>query len=106
MKQILILCMIAILGIGMTGCSNEDSKENTKTEVTEADDESGTISDELVVIRAGKSEVYLDEVLYYAYTTQATYETYYLMKGKEMNWNSEMKEGVTWQQGVKSTIFR
>lgn len=105
MKQILILCMIAVLGVGMTGCSNEDSKENTKTEVTEADDESGTISDELVVIRAGKSEVYLDEVLYYAYTTQATYETYYLMKGKEMNWNNEMKEGVTWQQGVKSTIL-
>lgn len=105
MKQILILCMIAVLGIGMTGCSNRNSKDNTKTEVTEADNERGIIVDEPVVIRAGKSEVRLDEVLYYAYTTQATYETYYLMKGKEMNWSSEMKEGVTWQQGVKSTIL-
>ena len=47
----------------------------------------------------------LDEVRYYAYTAQATYETYYLTKGKEIDWDSKMDGNVTWEQGVKSLVL-
>ena len=47
----------------------------------------------------------LDEVRYYAYTAQATYETYYLTKDKEIDWDSKMDGDVTWEQGVKSLVL-
>lgn len=105
MKRFWILCMVAILGMGIVGCNKQYSKENVSTIMSEEDNEAGESADEIAVISLGKNEVYLDEVLYYAYTTQATYETYYLAEGKEMNWNAEMKKGVTWQQGIKSIIL-
>lgn len=46
-------------------------------------------ADTILTITAGGSQVMLDEVRYYAYTAQATYETYYLTKGKEIDWDSK-----------------
>jgi hypothetical protein len=103
MKKFLIYCIIAVLAIGIAGCSMSDSKDDTsngeETTIVASD------IDETVVIKAGRAEVCLDEVLYYAYTAQATYEAYYLSKGKEIDWGSEMKDGVTWQQGIKSIVL-
>lgn len=104
MKKIGILCIVVVFVIQTAGCSMNYSKDN---EVTDNKEQTVGVSDadETIAINVGKNKVYLDEVLYYAYTTQATYETYYLSKGKEIDWKSNMKEGVTWQQGVKSIIL-
>lgn len=56
----------------------------------------------IVAIHVGNSEVLIDEARYYAYTAQGTYEVSYLAEGKEIDWNAEMNEGVTWQKAVKS----
>ncbi|MFQ9516352.1 MAG: hypothetical protein ACLRZ9_11095 [Eubacterium sp.] len=91
----IILCGILI--ISLMGCG---SKETRKKE------ETTTINPEkTVAIHAGDIKVFLDEAKYYVYTAQATYETYYITEGKEIDWNSEMKDGVTWQQGVKSMVL-
>lgn len=58
-----------------------------------------------VAITAGDSKVMDYEARYYAYTAQATYETYYLSINKEIDWNSKMDENVTWQYGVKCIVF-
>ena len=47
----------------------------------------------------------MDEVRYYAYKTQATYEVYYMSKNKELKWNKKLKIGVTLEEGVKSQIL-
>jgi hypothetical protein len=90
-----ILCVA--LMIGLMGCTS--AKKDSEIETT-------TLSPEkTVAIHAGKVEVYLDEAKYYAYTAQATYETYFITENKELDWNSEMKEDTTWQQGVKSLVL-
>lgn len=61
--------------------------------------------EDIVAISAGESKVYLDEAKYYIYTAQATYEVYNITEGRELDWNSEMKDGVTWHQGVKSMVL-
>lgn len=57
------------------------------------------------VIVVGTEQVYLDEVRYYTYTTQATYETYYATEDKELDWNMEMSVGVTLAEAVKSNLL-
>ena len=47
-------------------------------------------------------QVYLDEVTYYAMTTQATYETYYIANNMTLDWNSKVEDGVTLEMAVKS----
>ena len=78
MATVLVL-VIATL-ISLTGCG---AKKVKKVEETTKK------PDETVAIHAGNTEVYLDEAKYYAYTAQATYETYYLTKNKEINWSSK-----------------
>lgn len=105
MKKFWVFCMITVLGMAATGCSINFSKDNTDTNNSEESIKEESDADETAAIKVGSSIVYLDEILYYAYTTQATYETYYLSQGKEIDWDSDMKKGVTWQQGVKSNIL-
>ena len=69
MAAVLVL-VIATL-ISLTGCG---AKKVKKVEETTKK------ADETDAIHAGNTEVYLDEAKYYAYTAQATYETYYLKK--------------------------
>lgn len=86
-----------IMIISLIGCKNNNA-DNEKEVVT-------IKAEEIVAINAGDVKVFFDEVSYYAYTAQATYETYYISEGKEINWNDNMMDDVTWQQGVKSTVL-
>ncbi len=56
-------------------------------------------------IRVGDSVVAEDEMRYYFYNTQATYEAYYIAEEMELDWNSEIQEGITMSEGVKSTVL-
>ena len=44
--------------------------------------------------KADIADIYMDEVRYYAYKTQATYEVYYMSKNKELKWNKKLKIGI------------
>ena len=55
--------------------------------------------------KADIADIYMDEIRYYAYKTQATYEVYYMSKNKELKWNKKLKIGVTLEEGVKSQIL-
>lgn len=107
------------VAVGLVGCGQGKAVEETTVATSETGSESstvlkGTVSksstgsdgvDTILTITAGGSQVMLDEVRYYAYTAQATYETYYLTKGKEIDWDSKMDGNVTWEQGVKSLVL-
>lgn len=105
--------------MGLVGCGQKKAVEETTVATSETGSESSTVlkgtvsksstgsdgADTILTITAGGSQVMLDEVRYYAYTAQATYETYYLTKGKEIDWDSKMDGNVTWEQGVKSLVL-
>lgn len=116
-----LICILAGLtvAVGFVGCGQGKAVEETTVATSETGSESSTVlkgtvsksstgsdgADTILTITAGGSQVMLDEVRYYAYTAQATYETYYLTKGKEIDWDSKMDGNVTWEQGVKSLCF-
>lgn len=77
------------------GCQNKDKKTEDTTKP----------ADMTVAIHAGGDNIYLDEAMYYAYTAQATYETYYLTEGKELDWKSKAKGDVSMEELVKSTVL-
>lgn len=79
----------------MIGCGGNSGKEEVTTSSPE----------DTVAIHAGNHKVYLDESRYYAYIAQATYETYYLTEGKELDWSEKTKKGVTMEALVKSTVL-
>ena len=97
MKKIICVLLCIIMTVAMTGCKNK--KEEKPVETTALPDV------ETVAINAGSVKVYLDEAKYYAYTSQATYETYFISEGKEIDWSSEAKDGKTWQEVVKSLVL-
>ena len=112
-----LICILAGLtvAVGLVGCGQGKAVEETTVATSESSTVlKGTVSksstgsdgaDTTLTITAGGSQVMLDEVRYYAYTAQATYETYYLTKGKEIDWDSKMDGNVTWEQGVKSLVL-
>lgn len=116
-----LICILAGLtvAVGLVGCGQKKAVEETTVATSETGSESSTVlkgtasksstgsdgADTTLTITAGGSQVMLDEVRYYAYTAQATYETYYLTKGKEIDWDSKMDGDVTWEQGVKSLVL-
>ena len=116
-----LICILAGLtvAVGFVGCGQGKAVEETTVATSETGSESSTVlkgtvsksstgsdgADTILTITAGGSQVMLDEVRYYAYTAQATYETYYLTKGKEIDWDSKMDGNVTWEQGVKSLVL-
>ena len=116
-----LICILAGLTVvvGLVGCGQKKALEETTVATSETGSESSTVlkgtasksstgsdgADTTLTITAGGSQVMLDEVRYYAYTAQATYETYYLTKGKEIDWDSKMDGNVTWEQGVKSLVL-
>ena len=116
-----LICILAGLtvAVGFVGCGQGKAVEETTVATSETGSESSTVlkgtasksstgsdgADTTLTITAGGSQVMLDEVRYYAYTAQATYETYYLTKGKEIDWDSKMDGDVTWEQGVKSLVL-
>ncbi len=97
MKRIFKILLLMVLLICLTACGSDKSGNQVET---------ATLSpDKAVAIHAGDINVYLDEAKYYAYTAQATYETYFITEGKEIDWDSEMQDAISWQQGVKSTVL-
>lgn len=92
---------------------NEKQNENQTTENNQLSEEKRTTSlNEPIGIKikdidskAKIADIYMDEVRYYAYKTQATYEVYYMSKNKELKWNKKLKIGVTLEEGVKSQIL-
>jgi membrane-bound inhibitor of C-type lysozyme len=95
MKRVVAL-LIGIMCLFTTACNNQ--KETARIE-------SETSAEDIVAVNAGDSSIYLDEAKYYAYTAQATYETYYIAENKEINWDGNTKKGVSMETLVKSTVL-
>ena len=89
----------------LTQNNNEQNNQPSSSSQTVASKESIGIKIEDNDSKADIADIYMDEVRYYAYKTQATYEVYYMSKNKELKWNKKLKIGVTLEEGVKSQIL-
>ena len=89
----------------LTQNNNEQNNLPSSESQTVASKESIGIKIEDTDSKADIADIYMDEVRYYAYKTQATYEVYYMSKNKELKWNKKLKIGVTLEEGVKSQIL-
>ena len=89
----------------LTQNNNEQNNQPSSESQTVASKESIGIKIEDTDSKADIADIYMDEVRYYAYKTQATYEVYYMSKNKELKWNKKLKIGVTLEEGVKSQIL-
>lgn len=103
----LTLAMVMTTSLAVTGCSKpKDSEVPTETTTqavtTELNVENADTRRALIV---GSTEVYLDEVLYYAYTSQATYEVYYLTENETLDWDSIVSENITLEEAAKNKLF-
>lgn len=90
-KNFILLILISIIAVLILSAC----EAGRKTEMSEEQD----------VIIAGDRIVLEDEVRYYFYNTQATYEAYYMAENIELDWNREMSDGITLAMGVKSSIL-
>lgn len=98
-KSAVVLMLAVVFTMTLTGCSKD--KGNQETTAGQVD----LSSNSEVAINAGGIGVLTDEVRYYAYTAQATYEAYYISENKNIDWKSDMKKGVSWQEGIKSIVW-
>lgn len=89
----------------LTQNNNEQNNQPSSESQTVASKEPIGIKIEDIDSKADIADIYMDEVRYYAYKTQATYEVYYMSKNKELKWNKKLKIGVTLEEGVKSQIL-
>lgn len=89
----------------LTQNNNEQNNQPSSESQTVASKELIGIKIEDIDSKADIADIYMDEVRYYAYKTQATYEVYYMSKNKELKWNKKLKIGVTLEEGVKSQIL-
>lgn len=109
MKQIRSLGILLLVAMMVfTGCSAVDGEKEGQTNESGEKIDIALSAEEAArteVMNIGTKKVYLDEVRYYSYNTQATYETYYIAEEKELDWNREMSEGVTLEEAVKSTVL-
>ena len=86
MKRLLILTICIIFTLGLVGCGC-GGKDDTK--LTDAD---------RLAIKVDGNEVSLDEAKYYAYSSQGTYEIYYIANDKDLDWNAKAEDST--MQGV------
>ena len=96
-KRLLMGMLLAVLGVMFTACGGDSKKEEPTTKKIP--------NYQVVAINAGEKKVFLDEAKYYAYTAQATYETYYLTQGIELEWSEEMTNGSSWETVVKGQVL-
>lgn len=88
MRKLLIITICIMFAVGLAGCgcgSKDDSK---------------LTDDKRLAVTVDGNDVYLDEAKYYAYSSQGTYEIYYIANDKDIDWN-EKTEGSTMQGVVK-----
>lgn len=98
MKRVFAILICIILGLYTVGCGEKKITENINE--TTASEEGLAVA-----IYAGDSNVYIDEARYYAYTTQATYEAYYIAEKEDINWGGEKTKETPFQYVVKSTVL-
>ena len=68
------------------------------------DDDGNLPDNKRVAVTVDGEDTYLDEAKYYAYSSQATYEVYFITKGKDIDWNKKI-DGTTWQGTVKGQVL-
>ena len=91
-RVMLVTVAVFAMALVMVGCGSSDSKEQKKS------------ADKTVAIEAGDNQVFLDEVRYYMYSSQGTYEIYYIADGKEIDWG-EKNGKTTWENTVKGSVL-
>ena len=92
MKRIILLTICIIIALGLVGCGCGNS------------DDASQGDDKRVAITVDGEDVFLDEAKYYAYSSQATYEVYFITQGEEIDW-SQPVEGSTWEGTVKGQVL-
>lgn len=98
MYKKMIILLIAILALlNFTACGNQDNEEKNTTKKIE--------DSENIAVNIGDNKIYLDEAKYYLYTSQASYETYYLTQDIEIDWDSKMIDDSTWEEVVKGATL-
>ena len=104
--KIIGVCLICTMALCcMVACDDAQSKDEKPTTTAQETTVENQTADKIVAIQVGEEDVYLDEVRYYAYSTQGTYEASYLTMGEEINWDGLMSGDATWEQGVKSMVL-
>lgn len=88
MKKLIILTICILFTLGLVGCG------------CGKDDDAKMSDDKRVAVTVDGEDVYLDEAKYYAYSTQGTYEVYFISDGKEIDWNKKV-DGSTYQRAAK-----
>ena len=90
-KKMLVLALAGIMAVSsLTGCKSVK-----------------TVNSEEVLMTVNGEEVTAGIANFYARYTQAQYETYYgayMTQGQSM-WETEVEEGVTYEQSVKDTVL-
>lgn len=110
-KKIAVMLVWGIvLSVTFTACRNGGTTDEVLTDIGTNEINLACSAEEAAVtpvMTIGAETIYLDEIRYYCYNTQATYEAVYATDGKgdNLDWNSEMSEGVTMEEAVKSTIL-
>ncbi|MBE5958160.1 MAG: hypothetical protein E7254_04770 [Lachnospiraceae bacterium] len=94
MKKLILLKMLLVMSFVMFVLSGCDVKESRIIN-----------NDNIDTIQVGDSRVEEDEMRYYFYNTQATYEAYYIAENMKLDWDSEIQEGILLRDGVKSTVL-
>ena len=97
MRHTLLWVLIIGILVCASGCGKSDSDKPKS-------------ADQTVAIEVGDSEVYLDEVRYYMYSSQATYEIYFITRDTDKGANDEIdwsaKRGkTTWENAVKGSVL-
>ena len=87
---ILTICILFVLGLAGCGCKKGD--------------DTGLKESDKVAITVDGNDVYLDEAKYYAYSSQGTYEIYYIANDQEIDWNKAV-ENSTLQGTVKGQVL-
>ena len=80
------ICIALVLGLAGCGCKSKDDSKLT--------------DDKRLAITVDGNEVFLDEAKYYAYSSQGTYEIYFIANDDEIDWNEKVEDS-TWQGTVK-----
>jgi parvulin-like peptidyl-prolyl isomerase len=100
MKKTLGMLLVLVLTISLfAGCNSEDAKnEGTEEDVTE--DVIGTDFNDEVVFTVNDQEIMLSEINFWTYYYKSMYEGSYGIS----DWDMEMGEGLTLEDGIKDTI--
>ncbi|MBR3646680.1 MAG: hypothetical protein IKN54_09685 [Lachnospiraceae bacterium] len=108
-SKVAALTMVAVISgtLSMTGCGiNADkTKEETTFPYTSTTVEVKDDNAQITAMVVGGVSIYLDEFYYYAYTTQATYEVYYLTENEPLDWSRTVTGDITLEEAAKNKVY-